>query len=85
MRRLLTVLLILIFGLFVTTAAMAESLTILGTGDGVAVLKSVGDAFTKETGVTVIVPKSIGSGSGIKACGYGPGKTCPCSEENQGQ
>ena len=50
--------------------AMAEKITIVGTGSGMAVLKAVGDAFSLDnTGVTVNVPDSIGSGGGIKAVG----------------
>lgn len=66
-------------GLFITAAltslaltlpAMAETLTIVGTGDGITVLKSIGAAFTKNhPDVTVDVPKSIGSGGAIKAVG----------------
>ncbi len=55
--------------LSVHPAAAAERLTIVGTGDGVAVLGSVGKAFTEKTGTEVVVPKSIGSGGGIKAVG----------------
>ncbi len=50
--------------------AMAEDITIVGTGSGAAILKAVGDSFCQKVdGVTVNVPKSIGSGGGIKAVG----------------
>lgn len=48
--------------------AGAEEIVIPGTGDGVAILKAIGAAFTKanpQIGVTV--PDSIGSSGGIKA------------------
>ncbi len=48
----------------------AEELTIVGTGDGVKVLKSIGDAFNlQHPDIEVNVPKSIGTGGGIKAVG----------------
>jgi len=51
-------------------AAESEDITIVGTGDGVKVLKSIGDAFILQNpDVEVHVPKSIGSGGGIKAVG----------------
>lgn len=50
--------------------AMAEKLTIVGTGSGSSVLIAVGKAFsTIHSDVSVNVPKSIGSGGGIKAVG----------------
>ena len=49
---------------------MTEEITIVGTGSGSSVLKAVGKAFSQNNpGVTVGVPKSIGSGGGIKAVG----------------
>ena len=50
-------------------SASADMIIIPGTGDGVAMLKTIGDAFTEKTGVMVNIPPSIGSGSGIKAAG----------------
>ncbi len=56
-------------------AATAEELVIVGTGDGMAMLKQVGEAFTQANpGVTVAVPESIGSGGAIKAVGGGEQK-----------
>jgi len=53
-----------------TTGTAAEEITIVGTGDGVKVLKSIGDAFNlQHPGVDINVPKSIGSSGGIKAVG----------------
>jgi len=59
-----------IFLLAVSLPAMAEEITIVGTGSGAAILKSIGEAYTQgHPGVTISVPKSIGSGGGIKAVG----------------
>ena len=50
--------------------AAAEEITIVGTGGGVAILEAVASAFTQaHPEVSVHVPKSIGSGGGIKAVG----------------
>lgn len=55
---------------FLSLAAGAEEITIVGTGSGMPLLSSVGAAFTRQhTDVTVMVPESIGSGGGIKAVG----------------
>jgi phosphate transport system substrate-binding protein len=49
---------------------MAEEISIVGTGDGVTVLKAMGEAFSQNNpGVTIDVPKSIGSGGAIKTVG----------------
>ena len=57
------------------TPVSAEELTIVGTGDGMAMLRHVGEAFSKANpGVTVAVPESIGSGGAIKAVGGGEQK-----------
>lgn len=70
MKKLLGFLLVFTMGLVVSATVMAEEVTIVGTGSGMAILKTVGDAFSLENpGVTVVVPKSIGSGGGIKAVG----------------
>jgi len=51
-------------------AAAAEEITIVGTGDGTVILKSIGDAFKLQNpDVEVNIPKSIGSGGGVKAVG----------------
>lgn len=63
--------LVLPFGTGAVDAA-SEEITIVGTGDGMSVLASVGDAFSKANpGVVVTVPDSIGSGGGIKSVGKG--------------
>ena len=52
--------------------ALAEELTIVGTGDGVKILKALGAAFERlHPGTTIAVPESIGSSGGIKAVGEG--------------
>lgn len=51
---------------------LAETLTIPGTGDGTAVLRALSAAFSMQNpGVKVEIPKSIGSGGGVKAAGKG--------------
>jgi phosphate transport system substrate-binding protein len=58
------------FGLAFSHPAMGEPISIVGTGDGVIVLGAIAKAFNQENpGVTVVVPKSIGSGAGIKSVG----------------
>jgi phosphate transport system substrate-binding protein len=52
------------------SAALAEEITIVGTGSGTAILKAIGEAFSQQNpGITITVPESIGSGGGIKAVG----------------
>ena len=53
----------------VFSGAWAADLAIPGTGDGVEVLNAVGEVFTKEKGIKVLVPKSIGSGGAVKVVG----------------
>lgn len=49
---------------------MAEVITIVGTGSGSTILKATGAAFSQANpGNSVEVPKSIGSGGGVKAVG----------------
>ena len=49
---------------------MGEEISIVGTGDGAVVLGAIANAFTqKNPGVTLLIPKSIGSGGGIKSVG----------------
>ena len=60
----------LVVGLGFFGPVMAEEITIVGTGDGVTVLEAIGAAFSQNnSGISVNVPKSIGSGGGIKAVG----------------
>ena len=49
-------------------ASAAETLTVAGTGAAIATMRIIGTAFEQANpGVKVIVPKSLGSGGGIKA------------------
>lgn len=64
----------LVFGLMVLLVFLgpveAKDVTIVGTGSGASILEAVGNSFSQKVpDVTVIVPKSIGSGGGIKAVG----------------
>ncbi len=53
-----------------TAQAATEEITVVGTGDGMLILKSISTAFTEyNPDVVVSVPPSIGSGGGIKAVG----------------
>jgi phosphate transport system substrate-binding protein len=55
---------------FIPLSAIAEEITIVGTGSGAEIIAGLGKAFTKTNpGVTIAVPKSIGSGGGIKEVG----------------
>ncbi len=50
--------------------AAAEEIAVVGTGDGMSILKSIGAAFTRDNpDVVISVPSSIGSGGGVKAVG----------------
>ena len=53
-----------------TASAATEEITIVGTGDGIPILESLGAAFSENNpNVIVRVPPSIGSGGGIKSVG----------------
>lgn len=53
-------------------AAQAEKLSIVGTGDGLELLKALGARFEKNNpDVQIAVPSSIGSGGAIAAVGAG--------------
>ncbi len=70
MKKSLILTAVLAMGLIFSGQVMAEEISIVGTGSGAAVLKAVGAAFTqKNSEITINVPKSIGSGGGIKAVG----------------
>jgi phosphate transport system substrate-binding protein len=50
--------------------SFAAELNIVGTGDGIELLRALGTAFTADNAkVVVVVPPSIGSGGGIAAVG----------------
>jgi phosphate transport system substrate-binding protein len=70
MKKLVMCVAVLAISLVLSGQVMAEKITIVGTGSGSSVLKAVGTAFSHNNSeVTVSVPKSIGSGGGIKAVG----------------
>lgn len=53
--------------LFTTTPAIAETITIAGTGDSQTLLCQLAQAFRlKNPGAQVLIPNSVGSGGGIK-------------------
>lgn len=58
--------------LLLPTGLRAETLSIPGTGDGTAVLRALGAAFSLQNpDIQVEVPKSTGSSGGIKSAGSG--------------
>jgi phosphate transport system substrate-binding protein len=62
--------LILLAAVCFATTALAEEITIVGTGSGTAILKAIGEAFSQQNPeITINIPPSIGSGGGIKAVG----------------
>jgi len=66
----LFLMLVLAIAFLAPMSSLAEEITIVGTGDGVAVLAAVGEVFSAQNpGVKVTVPPSIGSGGGIKSVG----------------
>lgn len=70
MKKVTLLIWVLVFSIILVIPALAEEITIVGTGDGVAVLKAIGEAFAQNnSGTTISVPKSIGSGGGIKGVG----------------
>ncbi len=61
-----------LFVLLSPAVLLAETLSIPGTGDGTAVLRALGAAFSLQNpDVKIEVPPSIGSGGGVKAAGQG--------------
>src|SRR3954466_8676482 len=58
--------------IFVGLSAHAGDLSVVGTGDGIDLLRALGAAYTAaHPDTNVIVPPSIGSGGGIAAVGSG--------------
>src|ERR1041384_735033 len=56
--------------LSLTASAPAGDLAVVGTGDGIDLLRALGAAYTADHPDTnVIVPPSIGSGGGVAAVG----------------
>ena len=65
-----------IVGAFLISAwpalAWGSELAVVGTGDGIEVLKALGSAFNRmEVATEVTIPPSIGSGGGVAAVGAG--------------
>lgn len=70
MRRIAVALGAPLIGLNFMAVAAAGELSIVGTGDGIELLRALGAAYTADNPETVvIVPPSIGSGGGIAAIG----------------
>jgi phosphate transport system substrate-binding protein len=70
MKKRLIFFAVLLISNFIPLSAIAEEIQIVGTGSGAEILENLGKAFTKANpGVTVSIPKSIGSGGAIKAAG----------------
>lgn len=52
--------------------ASADQLSVVGTGDGIEILKALGSAFNRmESSAEIAIPPSIGSGGGVAAVGAG--------------
>ena len=68
----------LLAGLLILSAAnasTAEELRVVGTGDGLQMLRALASAYSEQmTGDEVVVPDSIGSGGGIAAVSAGTEK-----------
>lgn len=70
MKKRILLFAVLLIALSFSIPATAEEIKIVGTGSGAEILDSLGKAFSKANpGVTVVIPKSIGSGGAIKAAG----------------
>ena len=68
--KILALVLVAVWMAYGVTPIWAEEINIVGTGAGVSLLEALGKAFNKmNPNITVSVPKSIGSGGGIKAVG----------------
>ncbi len=70
MKKVFAMLAVLCAAVLLSVPVMAEEIQIVGTGSGAEILEHLGNAFAKANpGVTVSIPKSIGSGGAIKAAG----------------
>lgn len=68
--RSLTAAVVFALGTLSTLPAVAEKLTIVGTGDGLEMLRAVAVAYSaKYPDAKIAIPQSIGSGGGIAAVG----------------
>ncbi len=73
--RMLALALVAVWMVYGVTPVSAEEINIVGTGAGVSLLEALGKAFSKmNPNITISVPKSIGSGGGIKASWHRPGR-----------
>src|SRR5262245_53239255 len=73
-KKATAILLALSFGLCLAVRAQAQTRTleIVGTGDGIDLLRAIGASFMEQDNtVRIDVPPSIGSGGGIAAVGSG--------------
>lgn len=68
--RILALVLVVVWMAYGVTPISAEEINIAGTGAGVSLFDALGKAFSKNNpNIIINVPKSIGSGGGIKAVG----------------
>ncbi|NQV85423.1 MAG: hypothetical protein HQ494_16550 [Rhodospirillales bacterium] len=69
-EHLSTIIPVISFLMLAWTPARSETMNIVGTGDGIVILETLGAAFKQaHPQHTVYVPESIGSSGGIKAVG----------------
>ncbi len=70
MKKFFFMTVMIITGLIFSSIAFAEEITIVGTGSGMSILEAIGKEFTRQNpDIKIHVPKSIGSGGGIKSVG----------------
>lgn len=69
--RMVLVVLAAIVSIAFCSPAMAERITVGGTGAAMAFLRQIGQAFTAQTGIDVEVLPGIGSGGALRALGDG--------------
>jgi len=68
--KILALVLVVVWMVSGVTSISAEEINVVGTGAGMSLLDTLAKAFSKNNpNVTVNVPKSIGTGGGIKAVG----------------
>lgn len=68
--RIVALVLVAVWMAYGVTPISAEEINIVGTGAGMSLLEALGKAFSKNNpNIIVNVPKSIGSGGGVKAVG----------------
>ncbi|MFB3885958.1 MAG: PstS family phosphate ABC transporter substrate-binding protein [Thermodesulfobacteriota bacterium] len=68
--KMLALALVAVWMVYGVTPISAEEISVVGTGAGMTLLETVAKAFNKANpNTTVTIPKSIGSGGGVKAVG----------------